>query len=222
MIKIISIVIMMLAFNSIFAQRIGYFGGLNRNHFYDFKNDDKLAYYEANYTTGTGFEFGVSIENVKIDSIPMRFTVSISNYKGTVSVEDGYLLGGSTSNFTSNKYVVNAGIYPVNVELEKNIRFNLGGQFSYLLAQSIVGEHVKYRANEGQERIKMDSDFFDTRRNLYFGISARLSYDIELQNDWILAPQYNFYLGLTTEFKNIESKTNSMRHLIGIGFTKIL
>ena len=68
MIKIISIVIMMLAFNSIFAQRIGYFGGLNRNHFYDFKNDDKLAYYEANYTTGTGFEFGVSIENVKIDS----------------------------------------------------------------------------------------------------------------------------------------------------------
>ena len=222
MIKIISIVIIMLAFNSIFAQRIGYFGGLNRNHFYDFKNDDKLAYYEANYTTGTGFEFGVSIENVKIDSIPMRFTVSISNYKGTVSVEDGYLLGGSTSNFTSNKYVVNAGIYPVNVELEKNIRFNLGGQFSYLLAQSIVGEHVKYRANEGQERIKMDSDFFDTRRNLYFGISARLSYDIELQNDWILAPQYNFYLGLTTEFKNIESKTNSMRHLIGIGFTKIL
>ena len=222
MIKIISIVIMMLAFNSIFAQRIGYFGGLNRNHFYDFKNDDKLAYYEANYTTGTVFEFGVSIENVKIDSIPMRFTVSISNYKGTVSVEDGYLLGGSTSNFTSNKYVVNAGVFPVNVELEKNIRFNLGGQFSYLLAQSIVGEHVKYRANEGQERIKMDSDFFDTRRNLYFGISARLSYDIELQNDWILAPQYNFYLGLTTEFKNIESKTNSMRHLIGIGFTKIL
>jgi len=132
------------------------------------------------------------------------------------------LLGGSTSNFTSNKYVVNAGVFPVNVELEKNIRFNLGGQFSYLLAQSIVGEHVKYRANEGQERIKMDSDFFDTRRNLYFGISARLSYDIELQNDWILAPQYNFYLGLTTEFKNIESKTNSMRHLIGIGFTKIL
>jgi hypothetical protein len=222
MIKIISIVIMMLAFNSIFAQRIGYFGGLNRNHFYDFKNDDKLAYYEANYTTGTVFEFGVSIENVKIDSIPMRFTVSISNYKGTVSVEDGYLLGGSTSNFTSNKYVVNAGVFPVNVELEKNISFNLGGQFSYLLAQSIVGEHVKYRANEGQERIKMDSDFFDTRRNLYFGISARLSYDIELQNDWILAPQYNFYLGLTTEFKNIESKTNSMRHLIGIGFTKIL
>ena len=213
---------MMLAFNSIFAQRIGYFGGLNRNHFYDFKNDDKLAYYEANYTTGTVFEFGVSIENVKIDSIPMRFTVSISNYKGTVSVEDGYLLGGSTSNFTSNKYVVNAGVFPVNVELEKNISFNLGGQFSYLLAQSIVGEHVKYRANEGQERIKMDSDFFDTRRNLYFGISARLSYDIELQNDWILAPQYNFYLGLTTEFKNIESKTNSMRHLIGIGFTKIL
>jgi hypothetical protein len=222
MIKIFSTIILLFAFSSVFAQRIGYFGGLNRNHFYDFKNNDKLTYYEANYTTGIGFEFGVSIENIQIDSIPMRFTVSISNYKGNVAVEDGYLLGGSTSNFTSNKYVVNAGIFPVNVKLEKNIRFNLGGQFSYLLAQSIVGEHVKYRANEGQERIKMDSDFFDTRRNLYFGISARLSYDIELQNDWILAPQYNFYLGLTTEFKNIESKTNSMRHLIGIGLTKIL
>ena len=222
MIKIFSTIILLFAFSSVFAQRIGYFGGLNRNHFYDFKNNDKLTYYEANYTTGIGFEFGVSIENIQIDSIPMRFTVSISNYKGNVAVEDGYLLGGSTSNFTSNKYVVNAGIFPVNVKLEKNIRFNLGGQFSYLLAQSIVGEHVKYRANEGQERIKMDSDFFDTRRNLYFGISARLSYDIELQNDWILAPQYNFYLGLTTEFKNIESKTNSMRHLIGVGLTKIL
>ena len=222
MIKIFSTIILLFAFSSVFAQRIGYFGGLNRNNFYDFKNNDKLTYYEANYTTGIGFEFGVSIENIQIDSIPMRFTVSISNYKGNVAVEDGYLLGGSTSNFTSNKYVVNAGIFPVNVKLEKNIRFNLGGQFSYLLAQSIVGEHVKYRANEGQERIKMDSDFFYTRRNLYFGISARLSYDIELQNDWILAPQYNFYLGLTTEFKNIESKTNSMRHLIGIGLTKIL
>ena len=130
MIKIFSTIILLFAFSSVFAQRIGYFGGLNRNHFYDFKNNDKLTYYEANYTTGIGFEFGVSIENIQIDSIPMRFTVSISNYKGNVAVEDGYLLGGSTSNFTSNKYVVNAGIFPVNVKLEKNIRFNLGGQFS--------------------------------------------------------------------------------------------
>ena len=222
MTKIFSIVVLMFAFSSVFAQRIGYFGGLNRNHFYDFKSDDKLAYFESNYTTGTGFEFGFSVEDIRIDSIPLRFTASISNYKGIVSVEDGYLLGGSTSNFTSNKYVLNAGIFPINMEFDKNIRFNLGGEFSYLLAQSIVGDHVKYRANEGQEKVKMDSDFLDTRRNLYFGINARLSFDIELQNDWILAPQYNFYLGLTNEFNNIEAKTNSMRHLIGIGLTKIL
>ena len=222
MIKVFSIVLLLLTFSPVFAQRVGYFGGINRNHFYDFKNSDKLEYYEADYTPGTGFDFGVSLENVIIDSIPMRFTVSISNYKGTVAVADGYLSGGSTSNFTSNKYVVNAGIYPINLELEKDFRFNFGGEVSYLLAQSVVGDHVVYRANEGQEKIKMDSEFLRTKRNVYFGLSARLAYDIQLEKDWILAPQYNFYLGLTNEFKNIESKTNSMRHHVGLSLTKIL
>ena len=222
MLKILSISLLMITCSQVFAQRLGYFGGVNRNSFYDFKNDDKFAYYNAEYTPGTGFDLGFSIENFQIDSIPMRFTVSISNYKGTVSVEDGYLSGGSTSDFTSNKYIGNAGIYPVNIELEKNFRFNLGAQVSYLIAQSIVGDHLVYRANEALEKIKMDSDFLNTRRNVYFGISARLAYDIELANDWIISPQYNLYFGLTNEFKNIESKTNSIRHHFGIALTKIL
>jgi len=220
--KILLILLLLVTFNQLSAQRIEYFGGVNKNYFYDFKNDTKLAYFLSEYEAGNGFQIGFSVEDIEIDSIPFRFTFSIVNYKGTLSLADGYLNGGSTSNFTSNKYLANIGIYPINKDLGQNFTLNLGTEISYLMVQSVVGNHLKYRINEGQEIIKMDSDYLKTKRNVYFGLGARLAYDIPLLNDWILVPQYSFYFGLTNEFKNVEAKSKAMRHFLSLGLSKIL
>jgi hypothetical protein len=212
--------------NKIISQRIEYTGGINRNRFYDFKNDDNYHYYRSDYEVGKGFSFGFSVEDIRTDSIPMRLTLNVSNYKGTVNVADGYLNGGSRSEFTANKYVISAGIYPLNFKYKKNIHFNLGLQIDYLIAQSIIGNHYYYHGLEAEEKVSLTNTnlyyYIDVQRNIYFGVALRISYDIPLPNDWFIVPQYSFYFGLTKEFKNIESNTNSLRHLFSLGFSKLL
>lgn len=226
MFKLLAVVFLFLFCNQFFAQRIEYTGGINRNRFYDFKNDDNYHYYRSDYGVGKGFSFGFSVEDIRIDSIPLRLTLNISNYKGTVNVADGYLNGGSRSEFTSNKYVISAGIYPLNLKFQNKLHFNLGVQIDYLLAQSIIGYHYYFQGLEPEEKVSLTNSnlysYIDVQRNVYFGVSSRIAYDIPLPNDWFIVPQYSFYFGLTNEFKNIESNTKSLRHLFSLGFSKLL
>lgn len=208
--------------NKSISQRIEYTGGIIRNHFYDFKNDENYHYYRSDYEVGKGFSFGFSIDKIHIDSIPLRLTFNISNYKGTVHVADGHLNGSSRSEFAANKYVISAGIYPLNLNVLKNIHLNLGVQLDYLLAQSISGYHYYKQALEAEEKINLNNSYINTQRNFYFGLASRVAYDIPLKEDWFIVPQYSFYLGLTKEFNNIESNTNSFRHLFSLGFSKLL
>lgn len=63
----------------------------------------------------------------------------------------------------------------------------------------------------------IENDSMKINRNVVFGLSAIICYDIRIYNDWYLSPQYKFYLGLTPEFKETEESIHSLRHYFEIG-----
>ena len=201
---------------------VEFFGGINTNQYFDYKNNSKLHYYDSEFKSGNGFQFGFALNDFKYDSIPLRVSANIINYKGIVSTEDGYLTGGSNSTIDANKYIVSLGLFPVNFTLFNRFKLNIGCETSYLIVQEVRGNHLIYQDLQPDYDASITNGLIDVKRNVYFGISSRIAYQFEFGDEWILTPQYQIYVGLTDEFKNIEAKVSSFRNYFSIGFAHIL
>jgi len=136
--------------------------------------------------------------------------------------QDGYLTGGSTSTIDANKYAISLGLYPLNLTFLENFKLNIGCETSYLLMQSVSGSHRTYQDLQPDYVASITNGLIDVKRNFYFGVSSRIAYEFLFNDEWVLTPQYQFYIGLTDEFKNIEAKTSAYRSYFNIGLAHIL
>ena len=197
------------------SQQIGFSGGYCQNHFHDFHKDE--GHLMTDYEEGSGYSFNINLDNVHLDTLLFRFSFNFTKYDGSIMTTDGGLGGSSTTNADVEKYALGLSIFPINIKIFKELRLNFGGEFSYLVNSKVHGTKSAWNMASGGNNIDLEDGSVDIFKEFNFGIISRLGYNIKLLKYWYIVPEYNFYLGLTNEFDNIESNVSSFRHYFMLG-----
>ncbi|WP_462282103.1 hypothetical protein [Salinivirga cyanobacteriivorans] len=209
------ILLLVLASSGLYAQNIELSGGILRNSFYD-REDQNTPHYASEYSPNDGVDILLGIDNVRFDWYSMRFTLGYLEYGGKFKIEEGGLGGSISKSGTVVKSALALGVYFLNLKFFNRVDFNLGTHYSFLLSQSdnvtssgwqlIVPGEVETWENE---EVELES------KQMVWGFSARLAYDIYL-NDYIaISPQVRGYLGAKREFEDIY--VNSKQYSISLG-----
>ncbi|HKK62384.1 MAG TPA: hypothetical protein VJ951_07485 [Bacteroidales bacterium] len=209
------ILLLVLASSGLYAQNIELSGGILRNSFYD-REDQNTPHYASEYSPHDGVDILLGIDNVRFDWYSMRFTLGYLEYGGKFKIEEGGLGGSISKSGTVVKSALALGVYFLNLKFFNRVDFNLGTHYSFLLSQSdnvtssgwqLIGPgEVETWENE---EVELES------KQMVWGFSARLAYDIYL-NDYIaISPQVRGYLGAKREFEDIY--VNSKQYSISLG-----
>ncbi|MCD4795073.1 MAG: hypothetical protein K8R54_17715 [Bacteroidales bacterium] len=198
------------------AQDIEIFGGINKNYFFDFEKEN--PHFRSEYFSDYGYSLGLSISKLKFDSIPIRLSVIIDNYKGKLKITSGGLGYSQTTEAEVEKTTIGLLIYPLNLNILKNGQINLGALFTYKINFKSSGNFTSWSIGDPyiyeEKLIKIKNNDF------IFGINGRASYDLKIMNNWYISPQYKFYIGLTNEFKDLQTNVKSLRHIFEISIKK--
>jgi hypothetical protein len=219
-------IFLLLIISNSFGQTVEISCGANRNNYFDLQREN--GHFITEYNPDFGFSFGLSISDFKIDTLPMRISLLIDNYKGGFYTTNSGLGGGNTTEAKVNKTTLGIGIYPLNVSIRNNFHFSFGGEVGLKLFDQTSGYKSSWRMGTPitypytYTYMTIENDSVKINKNLVFGISGRISYDIRIKENWYINPQYKFYFGLTDEFENTEAKIKSMRHSFLIGIIRKL
>jgi hypothetical protein len=214
--KLILQTILLFSFYNLNAQTVEFSGGLNKNSYFDFVKNNGHSI--SSYTPGNGYSLGLSISDFRIDTVRMRITIMLDNYNGKIYTTNGSLAGGSETKAEVTKTTLGMGLYPVNLSAKKSFHFSFGGELHYKLMHQTTGYKLGWHVTDPNKYMTIDNDSVSINKNLFFGLSARIHYDLNIYKNWFFSPQYKFYFGISDEFKNTEQAIKSMRHNFLIGF----
>jgi hypothetical protein len=201
-----------------YGQTVEISGGANMNVFHLPGEDiSSLPVFDPEF----GYSFGISISDFRIHTLRMRISLLIDNYKGEL-IRYRDQIGGVTSHISAevNKTTVGIGLYPINISIRNRFHFSFGGETSIKLYDKTSGSTWSYRLTPSKMIWIKYYEPVRINKNLFFGISGRISYDIRIKENWYISPQYKFYFGLTDEFENFEEKITSRRHCILVGIIR--
>ena len=202
---------------TLFCQNLEIVGGPNLNIFYDFNNDPHIV---THYTSDLGYTARFGIENIKVDWLNLRFTLSYDKYCGTFETTFGGQAGGYTSSAVINKSIVTFGIFPLNFRFKNRIDLNFGFEISRLINESFKGTIRGWSLFQPDYSYDLQERFNRFNSLVYYGVRSRIAYDFILRNSYVISPQYSYYFGLSNEFKEFPDVTKSMRHYFCIGIKK--
>ncbi len=171
----------------------------------------------TDYETGSGYSFNINLDNVYLDTFLFKFSLNFTKYDGGIMTTDGGLGGNSTTKADVEKHVLGISIFPINIKIFKELRLNFGGEFSYLINSDVTGTKSSWNMASGGKNIDLADESVDIFKEFNFGIISRIGYNFKVFKLWYLVPEYNFYLGLTNDFDNIESNVSSIRHYFMLG-----
>jgi len=223
--NIILIILLFLFFRfDLASQSFEISGGANRNILYDLQKNE--GHFSAKYFYRVGFDLGIAIDDVYIDTMPFRFTVKLINYKSSLFTTDGMLGGESTTKASINNYKIGFGLFPLNLFfLSRRLQINFGGELGVLIHDKIQGYKSSWSYDTVgiyHQYISLDDGSIEINKKFSFGFSSRLAYEIKVKNDLSIVPQYSLYIGLNDEFKNIEAHPASFLQYLEIGIKKRL
>lgn len=199
----------------LFGQSIDISGGANINYFYTTKYDYSGV---SQNKKGYGYSFGLGMQDLYIDSIPIRFNIGFDNYRGHILIYNGMAGGGTTTSATVSRYDINLSLYPLNFKMfKRKFLVNVGCEFLYLIKENTTGTQS---FGHGYTHIIKDIKELNINNKYNFGFSCRLAYLLKISDNWFLTPQYLLSLGLTKDFRNIQSNTKSLKNLFLFGITR--
>lgn len=199
---------------TLYAQNTEITAGYIQNNFFDFEKDE--VYNSSNYSSKGGFGLELGIDEVMIDSIKVRFTLSYSKYSGKIRNYSGGKGSGTTIRANVHKSIVSLGFFPLNFKILDRIDLNFGVEGSMLLHERFSGSNSSWNIIGGGGTQDLgEAERFNAR--FYAGACGRLAYEIHWSEHIIISPQYSFHLGLTQEFEDYSTETKSMRHFFGLG-----
>ncbi len=202
------------------GQNMEVYGGLNTNHFHDFKSE--YGHYGSNYNVGAGYSFGIAVDGIQADWMSFRFTLKFDKYSGSLTAINGGLAGVSRTNAKIKKSLVSFGAFPVNLQLLKKIDFNLGFEISKLISETFQGTRSGSRLGRPDWSYDLQEEYSEYNSARNFGLNARLAYNLKVNESISISPQYCFYFGLSQEFIKFPEATKAVRHFLGIGIKKKL
>ena len=202
-----------------FSQNLSLSGGLIHNQFSDY--EDQNGHYQSEYENGGGFALGATLDGVRFDSLKLRFSVGLEIYRGAFSASDGGLGSRNTTYADVDKALFTLGFYPINFRILKRIDLNIGLEFGTLLCEKVDG---RSRFSSGFEHSDLAIKDKYPRFNNQFALGAKaaISYDICINDNLTIFPQYAYYFGLLSEFSEFPTKTKSRRQYFSIGVKQTL
>lgn len=203
---------------TVFSQSIELIGGVNRNNFFTYQ--EETAHFSSSYTPGYGYTIQIAIENVKVDWITARFTLSVDKYGGELDATDGGLGGAWTTKAKIDKSIFSLGVFPFNFKIANRIDLNLGFEVSGLIHETFRGTKSGWQMGQSYWSYDLNDKYDRYSSNLYFGLNGRVAYDFNIYDKWAISPQYSYYYGLMDEFVEFPKKTRSMRHYFCIGLQR--
>lgn len=210
------------------SQNFEIIGGLNRNTYYTAGKN--VAYYSSSYESDLGYVMRVGVEDIHINWLKLKFTLSLENYQGELKVTAGGMAGECTTDAEVSKSILSLGFFPVNFKILKRLDFNLGIEYSRLLREDFNGTKSCWAIVDTRPTelifASWDSDLNDEYEEYsaktYFGLRGRIAYDINISKKLAISPQYSYYLGITHEFDEFPELAKSMRHYFCIGLQRKL
>ena len=214
-IKHVFTVLLILCNLSLFSQKLELIGGVNKNIFYDFKDETRNS--RSTYNSEVGYSVFAAIEDIKTGSWKWRFTLGYEKYGGEIYVHEGSLGMGYSTQAKMDKSIVSVGVYPFNFKILDKIDFNIGFEIAKLIQENVTGTRYAYGLHGPNYTYNLDDKNHKYNANMYFGLRARIAYDFNLSEKIAISPQYAFYFGASSEFRHFPEYTASMRHFFGIG-----
>lgn len=203
------------------AQFLEFSGGLSK---YDYSLSDEYKYSNS-ADTRVGYNFligvdGVSFKINKIEDLTFRFTFGISRSSAKFNFRTGGQGGGHITKAETQKKVFTFGIYPINIKKIKNLELNIGINYLRTVSSYVVGSSTAFGAagNNTVDLALFEGDIFAKRQ---IGPAVRLAYTFKLSDKILITPQYNYYIGITPEFRRSISTTFNQNHFIGIGIKPV-
>jgi hypothetical protein len=203
---------------TLFSQNIEVYGGLDKNTFFDFKQNN--GHFYSSYNSGLGYAFGIGIDNLKMDWLTFRFTLNYDKYGGKIKASDGGLAGGYTTIAEIDKSILSLGIFPVNFRLFDRLDLNLGFEVAGLINENFKGTTSGWLMGEPDWSFELNDKYERFSAKTYFGLRGRIAYDVNLSDRLSVSPQYSYYFGLSPEFAEFPDATKSMKHYFCIGIKR--
>jgi len=216
--KIILIGLILLNSLTAFPQNIEIIGGLSQNNFFDFQQND--AHFSSTYKSDYGYAIRVGFEDIDVDWPTFRFTLSYDKYGGELTVSDGGLGGGNSTNAKINKSVISLGVFPLNFRIIDRIDLNFGMELSILVSESFSGTSYGWQMVKPNWSHDLNDRYDRYSSNTYFGLRGRIAYDFNIAEKLAISPQYSYYIGMSKEFDEFPRTTKSMRHYFCFGLQR--
>lgn len=203
-----------------FSQNLEVIGGLNKNHFFDFQQNE--GYFTSSYDSDYGYAICIGLEDIKIDWLTLRFTLSYEKYGGELDASDGVLGGGYTTNAKIDKSVISLGVFPLNFKIIDRIDLNFGFEIAGLINENFSGTSSGWSMGGPDWSYDLNEKYDRYSSKAYFGLRGRIAYDFNISDKLSISPQYSYYLGLSNEFDEFPEATKSMRHYFSVGLQRKL
>lgn len=200
------------------GQRLEVFGGYFPNDYFERQPDE--GHYFSEYSDGDGFSIGCSIDSLIYDSLRFRFSISFEQYTGGITEYDGGLGGGYGLKAKSTKSTIGFRFYLINVNIVKELCFNFGGAFNFLIGDDTEGIKEVYNINGFYATYDLSDGSINAP--VTFGFIGRVAYNLKVMNSWFVIPQYTVYLGMSPEFRYVTSRTRSFRQYFELGIGRRL
>lgn len=214
--RVLIILLICISSLTLYSQSIEVYGGVNRNLFYGQK-DKNYSYFTADYQAGNGFTGGIGIDSLFINRFRIRFTLQFDRYNGSFEAESNsgkafyHRAAGEVE-----KSIVSLGFFPLNFTIKKKIDLNFGAEASAFLSESVTGTGFFEYLLEAPVSYDLATHYDKFSTRACYGLKGRIAYPLAFSKV-ILIPQYSFYYGLSSEFKEFPQATKSMRHSICLG-----
>ena len=201
---------------TLFSQNVEILGGLNKNSFFDFMQND--VHFNSSYNSYFSYSIRIGIDDVKVDWLPLRFTLSYDKYGGKVNASVGGLGGGNTIIAEIDKSIISLGVFPINFKIIDRIDLNFGFEISGLINENFNGTESGWQMGEADWSYNLIDKYNRYSAKTNFGLRGRIAYDFNISDELAISPQYSYYFGLSNEFEEFPQETKSMRHYFCIGF----
>jgi len=197
------------------GQSVEFGGGVNRNSFFDLQKED--GHFRTEYDAGIGHAMFFSLEDSLFNDLFVKAIFSLDNYNGSLAVTNGGLGTSGATYAEVSKTTLGVSFFPFNRRFLRSGWLNFGINCNLLLDQKMIGYRNWSQLGNigGNELLDINSNKYENK--FTFSITGRVAYKIDISNALQMVPQYIFNLGLSQEFRNLQSKTKSLRQTVAIG-----
>jgi len=203
-----------------YSQNIELIGGLNKNNFFDFQQNE--GHFSSSYQPDYGYTIRLGVENITFDCLTLRFTLGFDKYEGELTASDGGLGGRYTTDAKIDKSVISLGVFPLNFKIVDRIDLNFGFELSGLIRENYSGTSSGWLMGNPDWSYDLNDKYDKFNSKTYFGLRGRIAYDFNISDKLAISPQYSYYFGLVKEFDEFPEETKSMRHYFCIGLQRKL